>query len=144
MTQKELAEEIYGRMDAKYKSIGKAEDVEDFLSTWDIEYKDIKDYKESGNDFWNDKSNAGHYWCDISSEWADGKVHIYNKDLWDSAEDFEEWIEQSISEFGNAADVIKERGLVGLFAQGECFFWNGFAGNILSTLKEFIEETELK
>ena len=35
-------------------------------------------------DFWNGSNEDGHYFCDLSSEWANSHVDIYHYDLWDT------------------------------------------------------------
>lgn len=74
----------------------------------------------------------GEYPEDDVREWADRQVHIYFSDLWDCAKIFSEYTEQAINEYGALDEVFQSRGLTGLFAQGELYFWEQFAHEILT------------
>jgi len=79
-------------------SDGMKQSVQDILEYIGIESLEaFKNTKESC-DFWNDKNDNANYYCDLSSEWADNQVDIYNHDLWEKAKDFSEWTEQALSE----------------------------------------------
>lgn len=110
----------------------------DFLSAYNVTIEDLKQYKEEGNDFWNDKTIGGSYWCDLSSEWADWMVDIYNADLREKAKDYRDFIDQAIDEFGNS-----ERGIEGNFMAWQYLYYSNFANEVLSQLKEYVENTEL-
>ncbi len=105
--------------------------IENFLQYCGIEkIKDIQEYIKEKNDFWDDKTKDGRYWCDIASEWADNEVDIYNQDLFETAWQFSEWIEEALEEFG----FDKKRGLIGVLQAGQYLFYSRLASEILSIL----------
>ena len=72
--------------------------VKDFFESYDVQDEDLAKYAEEGNDFWNDKTKEGYYWCDISSEWADSQVDIYYADMYKSVWDYSDRVEERLEE----------------------------------------------
>jgi hypothetical protein len=113
-------------------------EIEDLLDYVSINQDNLKQYKKEKNDFWNDKNADGNYFCDITSEWADSRVSIYNYNLWREAPIFSDYIEDALNEYG----FDKERGLIGLFMQGQFHFYNGLAGEVLQLINNYVNEAE--
>lgn len=67
--------------------------VTDFFETYDIQLLEDCDYR-------NDTNQHGDYYCDLSSEWADSMVDIYNRELLRKIYKFQYFIDDAIEEFG--------------------------------------------
>lgn len=80
-----------------------------------------------------DYSNG--YICDIITEVCDNNVDIYNSDLWDWAKDNEYYIEQAINEFGIDSSNFD---LIGLFRQGQYFYYEETCYNNLDDIIEYL------
>ena len=112
-------------------------EIENCLDYLDVEVKDLKDYTEEKNDFWNDKNKNGSCWCDIRSEYADSVTSMYNSTLWKHASILSEYIEDAILELGFLYD--KDRGIIGLLQRGEYYFYEQFCSEVLEALKKHCE-----
>lgn len=117
------------------------EDLVDLAKEFITEYiacdvKDLKEYKENDCDFWNDKDANWHYFCDMSSEWADSQVDIYHNKLWTSAENYswftEEWLENTGGDLG-------DRGMIGALQWGQYTYFSQLANQVLNELREYID-----
>lgn len=101
----------------------------------------IEDY--NGHDLSDPKTLDFDYIRDtIATEYADGEAEIYNYWLWKHAPILSDYIEDAMSDYGNAEQVIKDRGLIGLLQQGEYYFYNSFINEVISALEEYMEERE--
>jgi hypothetical protein len=78
----------------------------------------------------------------IANEYADGETEIYNYYLWKHAPILSDYIEDAMNEYGNAEEVIKTRGFIGLITQGEYYFYSQFINEIIDALEEIKEEEE--
>lgn len=58
------------------------------------------------------------YICDIITEIADNAVPIYYSDIWEQAEDNQEYIEEALSKFGTPTDSQGNADLMRIFRQG--------------------------
>jgi hypothetical protein len=102
-----------------------------------LEYTNIKNEKLNKDcDYWNDKNENCNYYCDLTSEWAGNEIDIYNHDLFQKAWIFREDIENALNEFGtpDKADLIK------IFQQGQHYFYNNLASEIVNLVSDFVKE----
>lgn len=81
----------------------------------------------------NDYSNG--YICDIITEVCDNNVDIYNNDLWEWAKDNEYYVERAINEFGIDSNNFD---LIGLFRQGQYFYYEETCYNNLDDIIEYL------
>ncbi len=139
-----LTEKIANELDASLCDVFTREEqsalIQDFFTDYNIDFKSIVKMKKNDNDFWNDLNINDSHWCDISSEFADGRVDIYNNDLWESVKDFSEWTEQALDEFGIDGCGIKEGGLTQLFAMGQYMYYSELINSSLHILEEYTLE----
>jgi hypothetical protein len=62
------------------------------------------------------------YICDIITEIADNNIPIYNGDLWETAKEYQDEIEEALREFGTPTDSNGNIDLMRIFQQGIYLF----------------------
>lgn len=102
--------------------------IEDVLDYLGVEIDNLKQYTE--NSVLEDLQER-------SNEYADNNVEIYTGKLWRNAPILSEYIEDAMSEFGTAEDVIKTGGITKLFEQGEYYFYDMFCRQVIDALEEY-------
>ena len=105
-------DEIFRKEGLSYKDTVQAA-ILDLLDYLGINSESYPQYLEKENDFWNDQNEAGHYFCDLISEWADRQVDIYYYDIWQNAGKFSGFEDDLISNYGGdcIAKIVQDGGI---------------------------------
>jgi hypothetical protein len=103
----------------------------DFLDYIDLDYKAIKKLQKEKNDFWNDKTPSGQYFCDVICEWADSNVDIYYQDMYKHLDTFSFYTDEAIE---NGLCDLKG-GLTGILQAGQYEYYSQLGSAILEVLK---------
>ena len=78
---------------------------------------------------------------DATNSYADTNTEIYNYFLWKHAPVLSDFIEDAILEYG--LDMGKDITLIKIFQQGEYYFYEQFAREVLDGLEQYVEEIEM-
>lgn len=88
-----------------------------------------------GCNYRNDQDENGYYYCDMASERGDSQVDIYYCDLWEKAQKFQYFIEESINDFL----FDKSRKLTDIFQFGQYLYYSRLAWDVLNNLADYVK-----